>query len=158
MGYFQCVERGQRKIVAAARASDLYERLMRLPRPDGMSNNEWAKRAGVNTSFFTNIKNGSEPSVGNLRSVLTAVGMSLPEFFLAEAGGKLMHRPSSDRLGSAILESLPGLPKSREKRAAYLAEVVIGVLELPVPPEATSDDSGLPAADGEARAVRVATK
>lgn len=109
---------------ASERARAIYGRLMSLERPGNLSNNEWAKKAGVNTSFFTNLKNGSEPSVGNLRTVLGAVGVSLPEFFAEEAMGRLIFSPSMEELIQAIADALPGLPRTPGKRARYLAEVV----------------------------------
>jgi hypothetical protein len=131
VGYFQHMTREERKAGTTARAKSLYERLMALPRPEGLSNNEWAKRAGVNTSFFTNVRNGSEPSVGNLRSVLEAIGVTLPEFFLDEAPECVVLAPSERELTEALRDALPGLPRSPERRAEYLAEVVLSVLALP---------------------------
>lgn len=118
--------------VSAFRARALYERLMALPRDKDLSNNEWTRRAKVNTSFFTNLKNGSEPSVGNLRAILEVVGVSLPEFFLDEAQGRLAKTPTVAQLAAAIEAVLPGLPRNLDKRAQYLAEAVQSVLELPV--------------------------
>lgn len=116
---------------SAARARELYDRLMSLPRPDGISNNEWTTRAGVNMSFFTNLKNGSEPSVGNLRAVLEVIDISLPEFFAGEANGRLFRLPSRERLERAIAAALPGLPRNQGRRAEYLSEVVLACLSIP---------------------------
>lgn len=118
--------------VSTLRARTIYDRLMALPRDKDLSNNEWTRRAKVNTSFFTNLKNGSEPSVGNLRAILTVVGVSLPEFFVNEAEGRLVKTPTAEQLEAAIGAVLPGLPRNPDKRAQYLAEAVQSVLELPV--------------------------
>lgn len=115
----------------ARRAREIYDRLMALPRPEDMSNNTWAAKAGVNTSFFTNLRNGSEPSIGNLRKVLEAVDASLPEFFLSEAAGRLMPAVSREELEKALSEALLDAPKRADKRARYLAEVVLQILQLP---------------------------
>lgn len=115
---------------SALRAKTIYDRLMSLPRDGSLSNNEWAKKAGVNTSFFTNLKNGSEPSIGNLRAVLAAANVSIPEFFASEAEGRLIPAPSKDFLEAAIREVLPGLPRNQDKRAEYLAEALLHALEL----------------------------
>jgi len=116
---------------AAQRASELYEKLMALPRPTGMSNNEWAQKAGVNTSFFVNVRKGSEPSIGNLRKVLEAVDVSLPEFFADEADGRLVRKPSAQELTAALGQALPEIPKRADRRAAFLADAVLHVLGLP---------------------------
>lgn len=120
-----------KRAAATRRAKEIYERLMALPRPEQLSNNEWAARAGVNTSFFTNLRRGSEPSVGNLRSVLEVVGISLPEFFLFEAQGRLVPAPAHEDLIEAFLLALPGLPRRQDRRAEYLSQVVQDVLALP---------------------------
>lgn len=114
----------------ALRAREIYEKLMKLPRPDALSNNEWAKRAGVNTSFFTNLRNGSQPGVVNLEAVLRVVDISLPEFFLGNGVGQLTYLPSVQDLEGAMRAALPGLPRSPDRRAEYLAEVVLSVLAL----------------------------
>ncbi|WP_156878157.1 hypothetical protein [Sphingopyxis sp. QXT-31] len=145
---------------SARRAREIYDRLMSLPRPDGYSNNQWASDAGVNTSFFTNLKNGSEPSVGNLRSVIEVQGITLPEFFLGEAHGRLSPTASVERLERAILEALPDAPKRYDKRARYLAEVVSQILQLPDDLHSTLS-SAHPKAEAdreEETAVRAATK
>ena len=122
---------GMKRTGSSERARAIYDRLMQLPRGDELSNNEWAKRAGVNTSFFTNVRNGSEPSVGNLRAVLSVVDVTLPEFFADEARGRMIPCPTSEALASAIQAALPGLPKRPDKRARYLAEVVSAYLRIP---------------------------
>jgi hypothetical protein len=127
---------------SALRAKAIYDRLMALPRPEGMSNNEWAKKAMVNTSFFTNVRNGSEPSVGNLQAVLRAVDVTLPEFFLHDAKGRLVARPTQAELEAAIRAVLPGLPKDQDRQAEYLAEAVGAVLELQQTPESNIVDVG----------------
>jgi transcriptional regulator with XRE-family HTH domain len=148
-----------KRISASERAKAIYDRLAELPRPENMSNNEWATRAGVNTSFFTNLRKGSEPSVGNLRSVLAVIGVSLPEFFCEEAEGRLILMPNEEALVQALQDSLPGLPRRPERRAEYLAEVVLRVLELPPAhlAKATIQDSGGPAAGQTDFQVRAAT-
>lgn len=144
------------KSEASQRARAIYERLMILSRDVDLSNNEWAKKAGVNTSFFTNLKNGSEPSVGNLRAVLNAIDVTLPEFFVDEAFGRLSRIPSTEELNQAIADALPGLPKSQDKRARYLAEVVLAYLRTPelLPPKLHLSAE----VDEEGASIRVATK
>lgn len=143
----------------ARRAREIYERLMRLPRPTDISNNTWAAEAGVNTSFFTNLRNGSEPSIGNLRKVLEVVDVSLPEFFLSEADGRLIPAVSKETLETALLEALPDAPRRLDKRARFLAEVVSQILQLPADLHSTEPNlaSKSPADCGEGPGVRSAT-
>lgn len=61
--------------------ASLYDRLMVLRQPETLSNNKWAIKAGVNTSFFSSIRRGGDPSVGNLEKVLAAVGVTISDFF-----------------------------------------------------------------------------
>lgn len=126
----------EKKAAAETRAKALYRRLMKLERPyPDFSNNIWTEKAGVSSSFFTNLqgnkKPASEPSVGNLRLVLEAVGVSLPEFFVEEARGQLIRPPSRQALEQALSDALPKMPKKAEERAPFLAEAVLGVLALP---------------------------
>jgi hypothetical protein len=136
----------------------IYTQLMDIDRPVGLSNNDWAKRAGVNTSFFTNLKNGSEPSVGNLRAVLSVVDISLPEFFAQEAEGRLIRPPSQADLEDAIRRALPAMPRKPETRARYLAEVVSAILALPArrPSIVADEQMSPPACQPTAKPVRAA--
>lgn len=117
-----------------ASARDIAKRLRQLDLPAAVrdSNNEWCRRAGVNTSFFTALSKGSDPSVNNLRRILRAAGSSLPEFFLHEASRDLARRPTRQELEQALLEALDGpFPKGAGRRAEYLAQAVEQLLELP---------------------------
>ncbi|MGI4877559.1 MAG: hypothetical protein ACRYG4_08745, partial [Janthinobacterium lividum] len=73
----------------------------------------------------------SEPSVGNLRSLLEYVKVSIPEFFLDEAQGRLIRKPSRRSLEETIEIALKSQPRSADKRASYLAAVIEETLELP---------------------------
>lgn len=152
-----------KKEAAEKRAVAIYNRLMALPRPsDISSNNAWTDKAGVSTSFFTNMqgkkKAASEPSIGNLRSVLEAAGSSLPEFFLHEAQGRVIPAPTKQALEQAIEKVLPRLPK--KDRAEFLAEAVIGALGLRTNPLAiqASDEIEAEAAPEEASPPAAASK
>jgi hypothetical protein len=147
---FPMVANREKKAEAERRAREIYERLMRI-RPEGMSNNQWTAKAGVSTSFFTNMQGGSkpasEPSIGNLRLVLNAVGASLPEFFLQEAQGRLMHRPTRQELEQALADVWEGLPSgSPDRQIAYVAQALLPALGLPEP--AVSIENG-GSSDGE---------
>jgi len=122
-----------KKAESAASARDIAERLRVLETPAAIrgNNNEWARRAQVNTSFFTNLKKGSDPSIHNLRRVLQVAGTSLPEFFAHEARGALVRKPNRQELEAALHDALADLPKQPGRRVEYLAEVVEALLELP---------------------------
>ena len=144
---------------AAQRARAIYDRLMVIPRDQALSNNEWARKAGVNTSFFTNLKKGSEPSVGNLRAILNVVGVSLPEFFADEADGRLIPAPTIQELDSLFRQILPQLPKRLDRRSEFLAEAVQHGLALPrmLPSIVADQNVGEPGETQESGSVRAAT-
>lgn len=105
----------------------IYDRLMALRRPANLTNNQWARKAGVSTSFFTNMKNGSDPSVGRLRLVLGVVGSSIPEFFADEAQGRLVPKPTEKDLQGATRSAL-----SSDGVVAQVAQALASA--MPVPP------------------------
>lgn len=147
---FPMVANRDKKAEAERRAREIYERLMQI-RPEGMSNNQWTAKAGVSTSFFTNLQGGSkpasEPSIGNLRLVLNAAGASLPEFFLHESAGRLMSRPTRRELEQALAAVWEGLPSgSPSRQIAYVAQALLPALGLPEP-DGSSQGDGLN--DGE---------
>ncbi|HET7255587.1 MAG TPA: hypothetical protein VFJ46_17660 [Xanthobacteraceae bacterium] len=121
-----------KKEQAKASAKEIARRLQVLEKPLAIdSEREWVRVAGVSSSFFTNLRNGSDPSVNNLRLILEAAGSSLPEFFRDEARTPLVQVPSKQALEQAIFEALDELPARPGRRAEYLAEVVQQLLALP---------------------------
>ena len=112
------------------RAKALYDRLMSV-KPMGLSHNDWTTRAGVNQSALNAVRKGSIPSIENLTNLLKAIGLTLPEFFLDEAEGRVIRTPSEEELQHAIREALPGLPSDPGRRMQYLVAVVADVLQLP---------------------------
>jgi hypothetical protein len=141
-----------KKVAAEQRARALYARLMKL-KPDDLSERQWAIKAGVSSSFFTNLRDkGSEPSIGNLRDVLKAIGMTIPEFFAAEAEGRLVKALSEQELVAAFASVLPGLPKEEGRHAEYLAATLSDVLELP-PSMRSSMTIGDPPDSGDRGAI-----
>lgn len=142
-------KRSSKKSESEERAKALYLRLMDLPRRDDIpSNNKWTAKAGVSTSFFTNLqgkpaqgdkaaKAPSEPSIGNLRLILEAAGTSIPEFFASEAKGRLVPAPTRQALEQALADAWDGVAGSKDKRIAYLAGTVLQLLGLPETQQAT---------------------
>jgi len=124
-----------KKAEAERSAREIYQRLMALERPTGLSNNQWTTAAGVSTSFFTNMqgetKPASNPSVHNLRLILKQVGVTLPEFFLDEARGRIAQVPTKRELEQALADVWEGLPKDKSKQITFVAENVLRALRLP---------------------------
>lgn len=137
MQYGRMAAAPEKKKDSQRQAKAIYLRLMELPRPSHIdSNNSWTSKAGVSTSFFTNLqgsekKPASEPSIGNLRRVLEAVGSSVPEFFLEEARGRLVRAPTRQAIEQALSAAMAHLPKRRDAQVAFLATVVLRALGLP---------------------------
>ena len=59
--------------------AELFEQLMRF-RPDGLSPNAWAVKAGVSRTIWQDLKRHGNPSRRTLERLLAAVGSSLAEF------------------------------------------------------------------------------
>lgn len=149
--------RRDKKADAERRARALYTQLLLL-KPAELTERQWTIGAGVSSSFFTNLKAGSEPSIGNLRLVLDFVGITLPEFFAPESKGRLLRAPNEPELIAALSRVLPHLPSGVDRQAEFLASTVSGVLGLPANMRtriANDDDgdSGGPEADAPTRAA-----
>lgn len=105
-------------------------------RPQDMSERQWTIAAGVSPSFFSNLrgtptKPPSDPSVDQLRKVLRVAGVTLSEFFLSEAAGRLLASPSRQVLEQAFGDVWAGLPSEQDRQIAYLAETALRALGLP---------------------------
>jgi hypothetical protein len=94
--------------------SDIYRDLMRF-RPDGLSPNAWAVKAGVSRTVWNDMRRHGNPSRRTLEKLLTAAGSSLAEFEALRLGPEL--RPqgaSAGQLGEAAPRwtpaPLPPLP------------------------------------------------
>jgi hypothetical protein len=66
--------------------SQLYRDLMRF-KPDGMSPNAWAVKAGVNRTVWADMRRHGNPSRKTLEKLLLAAGSSLAEFEALRIGG-----------------------------------------------------------------------
>lgn len=125
----------EKKQEAEALALAIAERLKAL-QPELWSERHWADKAGVSASFFSNLrgtptKPPSVPSVKQLADVLAAVNVSLSEFFLPDARGKVGRVPSEQALERRLSMALVELPKKPADRLPYLLDTVLGVLGLP---------------------------
>lgn len=89
-----------------------------------------SKAAGEGRDCVGDIINGrnKNPTVKVLSSLADALGGDLSMFGVA---GESAGFPSRQALEQAFADALPGLPRGADRRAEYLAQVVLGVLELP---------------------------
>jgi phage repressor protein C with HTH and peptisase S24 domain len=60
-------------------SSAMYDALMAV-KPDGLSLNQWASRAGINRSIFNAIKAHGNPTSKTLDKLLSAIGVSRSDF------------------------------------------------------------------------------
>lgn len=105
---------------------------------------QWLLAAGVSSSFISNLrgtptKAPADPSVSSLRTVLSAGNITLPEFFLDEARGRVIQAPTKQALEEALADAMPQLPRRVEDRPSYLAQVVLDALALPADRPATRE-------------------
>lgn len=70
----------------SATTSDLHDRLLAL-KPDGLSFNAWALKAGVNRTIFNDVKKRGNIRHDSLTKLLDAIGVSLGDF---AAGGAVV--------------------------------------------------------------------
>lgn len=88
----------------------MYRQLMRL-KPDGISANAWAVRAGVSRAIWADLRRHGNPSRRTLERLLSAAGSSLAEFEALRADGPPMAAgPFPDALGDARPGQWPGAP------------------------------------------------
>lgn len=113
-----------------ARAAALYDRLADM-KPADWSFNEWTDKAGVNSSFFTNMKKGSAPSVFNLEAILRPLDLTLSEFFGANNPARMTLANEEvlwPVLGGMLGEALGREPTESQLRV--IASALPRVLEL----------------------------
>jgi len=72
--------------MAPGESSPIYDDLMRL-RPEGMSPNAWATKAGVSRTVWADMRRHGNPSRRTLEKLLAAAGSSLAEFEALRIGG-----------------------------------------------------------------------
>lgn len=81
------------------KGTQLLEELMRF-KPDGLSANAWAVKAGVGRNFWNDLKRHGNPSRRTLEKLLVAAGSSLAEFEALRVGGApARSETAADRLG-----------------------------------------------------------
>jgi hypothetical protein len=72
--------------MSPADSSLIYDDLMRF-KPEGMSPNAWAMKAGVSRTVWSDMRRHGNPSRRTLQKLLTAAGSSLAEFEALRIGG-----------------------------------------------------------------------
>lgn len=100
--------------MAAGDDAEIYRDLMRF-RPEGLTPNAWAMKAGVSRTVWSDMRRHGNPSRRTLEKLLTAAGSSLAEFEALRAGG---HRGNLGPAAPAVGDSrrdwgaaqLPPLP------------------------------------------------
>lgn len=140
--------------MVAADDSSIYRDLMRF-RPDGLSANAWALKAGVSRTVWADMKRHGNPSRRTLEKLLTAAGSSLAEFEAlrigadgsAHAAGSAVSDASARGWAPAPIDPLPLLSCEldgewgREGSRIELIEIRSGELvdRLPRPPSLAAD-------------------
>jgi phage repressor protein C with HTH and peptisase S24 domain len=83
--------------MAGADESQIYRELMRF-KPDGLSANAWAVKAGVSRTVWSDMRRHGNPSRRTLEKLLAVAGSSLAEFEALRVGAE--PRPLGVRFGS----------------------------------------------------------
>lgn len=149
--------------MAGADESQIYRELMRF-KPDGLSANAWAVKAGVSRTVWSDMRRHGNPSRRTLEKLLTVAGSSLAEFEALRVGAE--PRPVGVRLGSVGEGGQRGWNAAQPPPLPLLATALAGewgtpgsrielleienerwIERLPRPPSL--------AADGEAYAITV---
>src|SRR6476619_451655 len=105
--------------MASGDRSQIYEDLMRF-KPQELTPNAWAVRAGVSRTVWADMRRHGNPSRRTLEKLLTAASSSLAEFEALRIGSPTAATGSGDRLsdtkvwewGHSRLPSLPLLATS----------------------------------------------
>lgn len=121
--------------------------MLRRVQPEGLSVRKWCEASQVSTSFFTDLRNGTEPGIDKIERLVNRAGLSLAQFIADDAAPAI----SEDELRQAIRDAFPLPPKPFDQQAEYLADIVLDILALP-PSRRPSHPSGSPGAkDGSAK-------
>lgn len=139
----------------AGESSQIYDDLMRF-KPEGMTPNAWAMKAGVSRTVWADMRRHGNPSRRTLEKLLTAAGSSLAEFEAlrisgsaaadADAASELRDRGAA-AWGAAQLPQLPlvataiggewGNPASGIERTELRTAEIVD--RLPRPPSLAND-------------------
>jgi phage repressor protein C with HTH and peptisase S24 domain len=95
---------GIRSVMAGENGPSIFQDLMRF-KPDGMTPNGWAVKAGVSRTVWADIRRHGNPSRRTLEKLLAAAGSSIAEFEALRVG----HAPPSAYAAAGHLRDSPGL-------------------------------------------------
>jgi len=146
-----------------AEDSQLYRDLMRF-KPEGMTPNAWAVKAGVNRTVWADMRRHGNPSRRTLEKLLGAAGSSLAEFEALRIGGpEASSSPAAPGVGESqrrgwTPQSLPPLPLRESALAGEWGDSDSGIEMMEVRPLTELDRLPRPhslAGDGEAYAITV---
>lgn len=90
-------------------AAQLLEQLMRF-KPEGVSANAWAVKAGVSRAIWSDLRRHGNPSRRTLEKLLAAAGSSLAEFEALQVGDASPVAGSSDKVADARAKLWRGAP------------------------------------------------
>lgn len=76
--------------MATGEISQIYDDLLRF-KPEGMTPNAWAMKAGVSRTVWADMRRHGNPSRRTLHKLLTAAGSSLAEFEALRVGDRVGH-------------------------------------------------------------------
>lgn len=104
---------------------NLGESIRRLRQDKGLSQGEMQKRTGILRSYLSRVENGhTVPSLATLQRLASAMGLTLADFFRAEAGGFLGPAPGEHPSSAYLIELKSYLPQlSPQQRQELLAMV-----------------------------------
>lgn len=150
--------KAEKKQEAEAFAREIARRLDAV-RPPHWNEKNWTEIAGVSPSFFSNLrgtksKPPSVPSVKLLADLLAAADVTLAEFFLPDALGRVVRMPNEQDAERRLTAALVQLPRKPADRVPYLLRTLRGVLGLPAGLPATQNVAAMKeAADPEEGAL-----
>lgn len=132
--------------------------MLRRIKPPQLSERAWLIEAGVNTSFFTDLRTkGSVPSIDKVERLARVAGLSLAEFVSGDDPGGAV---SAAQLQHAIADAFPLPPLPTDRQAAYLADIVLELLGLPPTAPTSPASAAIAGKAGRAKAApaRASTK
>ena len=117
--------------MAPADESAIYRDMMRL-KPDGLTPNGWAVRAGVSRTVWADMRRHGNPSRRTLEKLLVAAGSSLAEFEALRIGAEPRRQDAASGVGEAghrgwIPAPLPPLPLVHSQLGGEWGEAGSGI-------------------------------
>lgn len=121
--------------------------MLRRVQPKGLSVRKWCEASQVSTSFFTDLRKGTEPGIDKIERLVNKAGLSLSQFIANDEAPAI----SEETLRQAIRDAFPLPPKPFDQQAEYLADIVLGILALPPSRQPNHPSGPTGAKDGSAK-------